>query len=741
MRRTALLLGFLGWVSLGQAAETQSYIVRMAEPGVLYYEGKVEGIAPTALRATGERKLNVRSDAAIAYRAHLAAAIDGTIVEAKKVLGREIATPHRYDITMSGFSAELTDGEADKLRQLPGVSSVEVAPTYELSTDSGPTLINAPLVWNGSAMPNNAPNRGENIVVGILDGGANSAHPSFGNDPSCGFSVALPKQISAVDCGASSGSTCTGATPEDTTNIGHGVHTSSTAVGVRLVPPLTYLGVPLRWEISGVAPCSRLRHYKVCTSASCQGAAILAAIQATIADGIDVMNFSISGGNSPWSDNDRGFLDMVNADIFVAASAGNTSATIPTPLGNVNHRGPWVMTVANSTHDRIEGFPLSVQGGPQNVASQASATPIPATVTASVAVGAALGSEQGCGATSPYAAGSMAGRIALIQRGSCNFTEKALNAQSAGATHILVYNNVGGPPVSMPALAIPGAMISNTSGNAIRDFLIANPASQMTITAPAVRVTDPAFADVLNGGSLTGPNNSFDVTKPDITGPGTNIYAAVSPNAGQFGFLTGTSMSSPHVAGAGALVRSAHPGWTPQEVKSALQMTAKRDGLNAAASATWHADEVGNGRVDVAAAVRSGLVMNETFSNFLAANPGSGGQPRNLNLPSLRHTTCNGSCTFTRTFRNAQGLAGTWNAIVSDAPAGTQITVTPSSFTFGASSSETATVTIQVAVTAPAGITTTAFGHLIFRAAGQPDARLSVAIRGTSDALFANGFE
>jgi subtilisin family serine protease len=346
----------------------------------------------------------------------------------------------------------------------------------------------------------------------------------------------------------------------------------------------------------------------------------------------------------------------------------------------------------------------------------------------------------------------MTGRIALIQRGGCTFVEKSNNAQAAGAVALLLYNDRGGPPIQMGATSLPAAMLGQVSGQLLRDYLLTNATAQVTVASPAIRVTDINFADVVNAGSLRGPNNSFDVTKPDITGPGTNIYAAVSDAAGQFGFLTGTSMSGPHLAGAGMLIRAAHPGWTPQEVKSALQLTALLDGLQDAASFSpvppviiqpWTPEDSGNGRVRVNLAVNTGLVMNETFANFLAANPATGGQPRNLNLPSLRHGSCNGSCTFTRTFRNTKTTPVTWNAILSRVPAGTQVTVTPASFTFNGGLSETQTVTIQIAITQPGGLANFGYGFIGFRAtAGNlPDANLSVAVRGTSDALFANGFE
>lgn len=717
----------------------ETYIIHFREPGLMYYTGDIARMAPTAPSVTGERRLNARSEAAVAYSAYLQDLQQQRLARIEGLVQREVALRHSYRVTFNGIAIDVTASEAESLRRLPEVASIEKSQTYEMDTDAGPTLIGAPGVWSGASMPSGLPNKGEGVVVGVLDGGANSDHPSFANDPNCGFSAMLPKQISAVDCGQLN---CIGGQPEDTGTTGHGVHTSSTAAGNALTTPLMVVGVPLRFNISGVAPCARVRHYKVCQTSSCGGADILAGIQSAITDQVDVVNFSISGGRNPWSDNDRGFLDMVNADIFVAASAGNTRDTVPNPVGEVNHRGPWVMSVANSTHDRIEGYEIDVAGGPQNVASQAGATPFTAGVTAQVAVGAALGSESGCGATTPYAAGSMTGKIALIQRGGCTFVEKSNNAQAAGAIALVLYNNAGGPPISMAATSLQGAMVGNTAGIALRDFLIANSSAQMTVNFPAVRITDPAFADVLNTSSLRGPNDSFDVTKPDITGPGTNIYAAVSDAGGQFGFLTGTSMSSPHVAGAGALVRAAHPTWTPQEVKSAMQLTASRNGLKDNGLAPWDADDVGNGRVNVGAAVRSGLVMNETFANFLAANPATGGQPRDLNLPSLRHTTCANSCTFTRTFRNTKTTATTWNAIVSDAPPGTTISVSPSNFSFTGGLAETQTVTITV--TLANTITTTSFGHLIFRDAGAvlPDARLSVAIRGTvTDILLQNGFE
>ena len=142
-------------------------------------------------------------------------------------------------------------------------------------------------------------------------------------------------------------------------------HTASTTGGNTLGPgdvPPPAPPAPFT-EISGVAPCANIRAYKVCPTNSCPGADITAGMNSVLLHGdVDVMNFSISGGTSPWNDNDRRKLDLVAADVLVSASAGNTSAGVPNPVGHVNHRGPWVMTVAASTRDGDIAGQVSASG-------------------------------------------------------------------------------------------------------------------------------------------------------------------------------------------------------------------------------------------------------------------------------------------------------------------------------------------------------------------------------------------
>lgn len=731
---------------LSPSERSPIYIVKFSEPGLLYNVGQIGGFERTAPSQTGSRKLNVYTDAALAYRKHLAEQQDQYLSAMSSRMQRPLEVLHHYDVTMNGVALRMTKDEAELIRNLAGIQSVEQEVIYEMDTDAGPAFIGAPSVWDGSMTPTAIGTRGQNVVVGVFDSGGNPDHPSFANDATCGHSVPAPKLIATKDCNTANCATGNGedvsffVDENNTGSSGHGVHTASTAAGSAVAGGTLVNGFFARYNISGVAPCARVITYKVCGTtapsgtAGCGGAAIAAAIQTSITDQVDVVNFSISGGGSPWGDNDRGFLDMVNADILVAASAGNTRASTPNPVANVAHRGPWVMTVANSTHDRFLAGDVSVAGSLQNVPGQSGGGPDIALTTAPVAVASVLGNETGCTATGAFPAGSMTGKIALIARGACAFVEKVENATTAGANSVVMYMADGTAPILMGGLdatTIGAMMISRADGIAFRDFVTANPTANGTIFSG--RVFDTSQSDVLNSSSLRGPNNSFDVTKPDITGPGTNIYAASSGSFSEFAFLTGTSMSSPHLAGAGALVRSAQPSWTPQEVKSALQLTAVVAGKKDDAVTPWDADDVGNGRVDMTRATRSGLVMNETFANFLAANPSTAGADavRQLNLPSMRHTAVAGSYVFTRTFRNAMGVPALWTAVTTGAPAGTTVSVSPSSFSFGTSTAQTQTV--QITVTLNQAVPTLSFGDVVFAP--------TLVVVPNPDAIFGSGFE
>lgn len=748
--------------------DTKTYIVTFAEEGLIGYRGGVNRLAATAPDArAGSRKLDVHSAAAIAYETYLESQRAHYQFAIEQSIGRPLQIAHTYSITLNGFAAPMTSAEAAKVAQISGVKSVEAERIEHLDTYRGPTFIGANTIWNGTNTPSHVGTKGQGIVVGIIDGGTNSAHPSFANTSvdSCGFDGSHPKLI-AKDCSTSSGGLCTGPNPEANPHYGHGVHTSSTVAGNTISnadtpSPLLPSGVT---SMSGVAPCASIRQYKVCETDTCSGAAILAGIQNAISDQVDVINFSISGGTSPWSsgDNDRNFLDAVNADVFVAASAGNTSTTVTNPVGQVNHRGPWVMTVAASTQDQgispqlsIVGPdavpPSALQGIPLNPGST---TPWGAPPLAGAVIRTNPANIEGCTATGAFPANYFAdGAIALVRRGTCNFFEKIDNAAAAGATLVIVGNNQAGT-ISMDTSAQLSAakafsIASQTTADALIAYVNAHlpPAPNADVIfadgfdspiPPATAnfspsVLAPRQPDVLADFSFRGPTPGTlaDLTKPDITAPGVDIFAALDVEDGNYGLMSGTSMSGPHVAGSAALIRAVHPDWTVAEVKSALMTTATGSaGTKENGTTPWDVDDVGSGRVDLSKAALAGLTMDETYANYLAANPSGGSiNVKSLNTPSLRNMACNGTCTWTRKFKNRLSASGTWT-ITSATDSSFSVSASPASFTLAPGAEQTVTFTGTITTTS----TTPKFGYIKLKegSSASPDQVITIAVKGVA---------
>jgi subtilisin family serine protease len=749
-------------VSQEQANARALYIIRFAEPGLLHYTGGTQGLSATAPSSLNQRKLDARSPASQAYSHYLQSQRAAHLQSISQAIGRSLDVTNNYLVTMNGVAAEVSLAEARKIAQLPGVLSIKQSREEHTTTFHGPEFIGAPAIWDGSAVPGGTGTRGQGVVVGVIDTGANSTHPSFADDPTCGvFNAGNHKLLSAVDCLTTNGAgECVGSNPEANPNNGHGVHTASTAVGNTLDatanPPPTI--PPPFTTMSGVAPCASLRTYKVCATNNCTSAAIQAAIEGAIVDQVDVINFSISGGSDPWNDTDRSFLDAVGADIFVSASAGNTGTGVTDPVGAVNHLGAWVTTVAASTHDlNVSGTGLLNTTGPgsppantQNISLTPGSGLDPGTAQTSLPMRHYAVNEEGCtdaGAGTPgggFPPGYFNGAVALISRGDCTFEDKINNAQAAGAVLAVIYNNAAGTiNMSVGAATLPAYSIQQAEGQALIAFIDSTGGVPDRVFADGFDGTPvggggesiidftPAVqqGDVLAGFSLRGPSSLTSVTKPDITGPGVNIYAAVDPAAGSYGYLSGTSMSSPHTAGSGALIRAAHPDWTPAEVKSALMLTAFNDGHEEDRTTPWTPDDVGSGRIDLTKAAEAGFVLNETFANFLAAEPPVG-DPKTLNIASARNLNCVDSCTFTRTLRNTLTAASNWTVTVTN-PSGLNVTVDTPTFSFTGGLAETHPITITAEPTAT--LTAPTFAEIVFHenSGAAPDAHMFVAIQGS----------
>jgi uncharacterized repeat protein (TIGR01451 family) len=682
---------------------TGLYVVRLKDPSLSGYSGGIAGLAPTSPEATGTRKLDVTTAASQAYLSYLETQQQEAIRSVEATLGRSVEVKFQYMNVLNAFAVALDHAEALQIAALPGVT-VYPDSIRELDTDVGPVLIGAPAIWDGDTASGVA-TQGEGVIIGVIDSGINFGHPSFDAVDGDGYTHVNPYGPGVYKgyCAANLG-LCTdklvgaynynpvGANPEDLD--GHGSHTASTSGGNRHIAEFMVGNDSYEILIQGVAPRANIIAFKVCNP-SCPGTASVAAVNQGIADGVDVFNYSISGSDSPWNDPvDLAFLDAFNAGAFVSASAGNAG---PGP-STVAKTGPWNAAVAASTHNRAIVQTLDVTAPTTPPALQEIAvvpgegTSITTDITGPLRYVAA--NNDGC---TPFPPGSFTGALALIQRGGCTFAIKVDNAAAAGATGVVMFNSVGGPPITMGGLngTPPAVMMDLASGIALRDYVVANPTTTtVRINAATSLVYIDEWEDIVAGFSSRGPSQ-YEILKPDYIAPGVNILAASLDSAGGYEFMQGTSMSSPHGAGAAALMIALNPTWGPAEIKSAMASTTegglfKEDGLTAA-----DPFDVGSGRLALELASRAGLVFNETYANYVAANPALGGDPKTLNQPSVVSKDCAGECTWSRTVKSVADTALTYTASFT-VPAGVTVSVTPSTFTIAPGATQVLEISADV---------------------------------------------
>jgi len=735
------------------------FIIHLQDPPLALYDGGelstaerggIERLPATALQVTGESRLNLGAPRAAAYLEYLTERHREFRLEAATILGRVVTPVYAYRSATNGMTLDLTEAEAALLGDSPLVKSIAPDTRHRLQTFAGPPWIGAPDVWNGLAGFPAA--RGEGVIVGVIDSGINWEHPSFASPSGDGYIYTNPygQQLGLcddpeVECNDKlvgvydfvEDDPGTEDVVEEYTkgrdNDGHGSNVASVAVGNRV--NVLFEGT-ISATLSGVAPRATLVTYRVCytgepagaDTGGCAGSAILAAIDQAVDDGVDVINYSVgSSAGNPWAFGsiDRAYLAARGAGIFVVTSAGNDGPN-PGTIGSPGN-APWMVAVGSATHNQIFGFGFAVDGGPGEAGCYEGNGPsiLSGTGSRPVVFAGDVSQPNGC---IPIAPGAMDGAIALIERGGCPFADKVANAQSAGADFMVVYNNRPGAPASMavPGSTISSCMISQSSGQAIVDFLQTNADATGRINYPLKLFAEEEFGDNVDDFSARGPTVApvRDLLKPNLIAPGSSIYGA-SAEGQSFSPLPGTSFSSPHVAGAAALLKSVHPNWGPGQLASAIETTATAEVAITEDGVPATPRDRGAGRPQLGQAVNAGLYLNVTESQFSQANPAAGGDPGALNLPGLVEADCNGSCAFTRTVTDMMG-GGSWTATAVDFPAGVNVSVTPSNFTLTNGASRT--LSIGVDVTGSQAVGEWIDGRVRLRSTGMPDQFLTVSV-------------
>lgn len=478
-----------------------------------------------------------------------------------------VTIAHRFTEAFNGIGVWMPGHAVPSVASMVGVRAVTLnQERVYLTLDQSVPFTGAPRVWQRLG-PDNLAIKGEGVVVAIIDTGIDWTHPAFG-----GFTeVPNEKVIHAVSL--------TGELPTD--NFGHGTHVAGIVAG-----DMTYKATPRGDSlIDGVAPRAKLMGYKVLTAAGSGSASnIVLAIEDAVKRGAHVINLSLGDTQGdPYSPEASAANNAMLSGVVVCAAAGNSgpaASTVGAP-GSAHH----VITVGASTDDGVTALQAVLKTPEQEdrliemrLMEGSVALSTPATEVAYVLCG--RGAKE---ADFPQV---VQGRIALVERGEITFHEKAVSAHKAGAVACLIYNNQPGGFFGTlgeeESPAIPVVAISQEDGVAMREQAEGKTGlSRGTLRLNPEGIPQP---DRMAEFSSRGPSNDGWI-KPEMTAPGVSIYSATitqapSPGGGMpdpSGYLSasGTSMATPHIAGAVALIRQAHPDWSPLQIKAALVNTAR----------------------------------------------------------------------------------------------------------------------------------------------------------------------
>jgi subtilisin family serine protease len=750
------------------------YVVTLSDSAVATYGGGVSGFEATAPDAGDQ--LNARKAPARDYSGYLA----DKQKEVASSVGAEI--DYSYTMALNGFSADLTAAQAAKLASTKGVVAITRDELKHVTATPSTAFLGLEGddgVW---AAVGGADEAGAGVVVGVLDTGIAPENPAFAGDPlgtsagsepylSGGDTISYVKndggtftgtcqtgeQFTIDDCstkivgaryflegfGADSignASTGTGefASPRD--GDGHGSHTTSTAAG-NFGTDADVLGRDFG-AISGVAPAAKVATYKVCwsgrragetTDDGCTTTDMLAAINQAVIDGVDVLNFSIGGGaaESTNSATDIAFRGAAAAGIFVAASAGNSGPGAST----LDNASPWITTVAASTVPSYYGT-VTLGDGQAFVGATITVTePVTGRLVNStaVAVPGAAGAQANLCAPGSLDATLLPAEPTIIvcDRGVVDRTAKSAEVARVGGIG-MVLTNVTPSSIDPDAHAIPAVHVDARFRAPIVAYA-ATEGATVTLTNGNQTTYVPPTPE-LAGFSSHGPvlADGSDILKPDIAAPGVAILAAGPNQEGgtpTFEFLSGTSMSSPHIAGLAALYLGERPTATPAEIKSAMMTTAYNT-VDSDGNEITDPFAQGAGHVDPTRFFEPGLLYlngQDDWRAYLQAIGYDEGvtpvDPSNLNLASIGIGTLTAPEVVTRTVTSTQ--AGTFTASISGLT-GISAVVEPSVLTFGAAG-ESKSYTVTISRT-DAPLDTFATGALTWTS-GHTTARSPIAVK------------
>lgn len=750
------------------------YIVQLRDAGAASYKGETAGYAAT--KPSGSEPFDSSSPAVDSYVNYLERKHDAVLNEVGG--GGKL---HSFRFSFSGFSAQLSPMEVTRLARHPEVAGIWRDRDHFLETNNSSLFLG--LLDQTGGLRADLGLSGEDVVVAVIDSGIDPTHPSLQDFEEqvprtcqtswaegswlgfllCRSVLKNPPTTSTYDPPAGFNGICQEGENFPATSCnnkligarfysegflarheldsgeylsardvdGHGTHIATTIAGNVVTASLfgTRIG-----EIGGIAPRARIAVYKACwlepgnSRATCTSTDLARAIDDAVADGVDIINYSIGSLETDLTAPEGiALLNALDADVLSVVAAGNNGPanfTLGTPGS-----APWVATVGASSQAGTR-YEHAIEISSANFVSRL-APMVEGSFTIALETIDPLEADLvlvddgqdmlGAGGAGSFFdacedltnASDLAGSIALIERGGCTFHAKLERVEAAGAVGAVVFTTTGSP-LEMNSdsgrVGIPGVMIGPADGNFLVDAYLGG-------DDPVVRLEYGLLAGIQDAGnqmagfSARGPAISdSDFVKPDLTAPGIDILAGSTPDLANgttgeyFGYLSGTSMAVPMVAGIAALLKEAAPEWSPAAIKSALMTTARDDIVTQDGEFLANPFDMGSGHVDANEALAPGLVYEASYEDFRAylcgtetavvsatecamlEAAGYSSSARQVNLPSIGITELIPGDEVVRRLTNI-GPAAIYEATV-EAPFGMTVTVEPSSLSLG--SGETA---------------------------------------------------
>lgn len=699
---------------------------------------------------------------------------------------------YSYSYTFNGVAVRMTAADADRLRLRRDVANVWEDFRRTVATSDSPAFLG--LLDTQGGLRSDLKLTGEDVIIGIIDTGIAPGHPSFSDRTQARKMPRLCKALEGTLLGlwlcrryTESDGILYSAPPSDWRGIcqtgpgfsatdcnnkiigarfyrkgfdenyanpdpndfdspadadGHGTHVASIAAGNAVNASVFGKSVG---QISGMAPRARVAVYKACwleeglSRASCSVADLQKAIEDAVADGVDIINYSIGDANASMADpDDLELLAAVEAGIVSVVSAGNKDAdksayTIESPATT-----PWVISVGATSRagERVaEAIRINQPESLANLYESREAGITPPLTTYGPLTGKLILANDGStvvpddenetgtifdGCTPLENFTEIRGNVALVQRGYCNFDQKIAIAADAGAIAVVVFSNDMQLLVMTGDAAlvnIPAVMIDQANGQLLRDALLAGNAVEITLDKSQF-VTFEDDGNVMGTFSGRGPSfGDSDFLKPDLVAPGTAILGGQTPDVANgfrgesFQYLSGTSQSAPHVAGIAALIKQAQPDWGPAEIKSALMTTSRQNIRKENNRGPANPFDMGAGHIVPNSAIDPGLlypVDTQAYDEYLCtigverlppeqcqelALTGYSNIARNINLPSVAVTELAGSVKVKRRVTNAGPPAQF--TVETNVPEGISLEVAPASLSLTTGESADFTLTFR----------------------------------------------